>query len=278
MNQQEHRGTERLRLSIPIRIIGVDHEGVDFTEDTRTVVVNRAGARIAAKRGLIPGETIRLINLENYSEADFRVVGPMQPAGAEGDEWGVECVEAGRNVWGIELPPPLPAELMEAGALLVCRACQDQGLVVVSFMDVEVLESAGQIVHDCNRCGKPTFWTYAEVTRRPREFPPTEPVAPPSRIAATGKGLEKRKHKRLLMKMPIQIKNQKGEQEIGKTENLSIGGFAVSLAMDLNVGDNITVVCPYTPGGQNIEQKAEVRRRTQFTFGGMRVYGCRYVG
>lgn len=277
MDQPEQRRTERLLLTIPIRVIGFDAETGEFSEDTHTLVVNRAGARIALTHRVVAEDTIRIINLENYNEADFRVVGPTRLAGTEVAEWGVECAEPGRNVWGIELPPPLAAEGSEAGALLECRACHTQGLWPVTLMDVEVLDSTGIVQRLCDQCGKPTYWTYADVTRRPREFPPSEPAAPAPRVVKVKKPTEKRTDKRLGMKLPILVRNQKGEEERTKTENVSKGGFAVSLAMELAEGDVVTVVCPYTPGGQDIEQKAEVRRRAKFPFGGMRLYGFRYV-
>ncbi len=264
-------------MSIPIRVIGFGAVMGEFTEDTHTVVVNQAGARIVLKHPVAAEDVIRMVNLENYNEADFRVVGPTRATGAEVSEWGVECVERGRNIWGIDLPPPLTSEGWVAGALLECRACHKQRLWPVTLMEIEVLDSTGVIQRACALCEKPTYWTYAEVSRRPREFPPSEPVAPGPRTAAVKKQVEKRQAKRLGMKLPILVRNQRGKEEITKTENLSKSGVAVSLAMELAVGDRVTVVCPYTPGAENIEQKAEVRQRATYDIGGMRLYGFRNV-
>ncbi len=276
MGQEKQKRTERL-LEIPIRVIGFNQATGEFTEETHTTVVSQASAHIVLKQPVVAGDAIRLINLENLSEADFRVVGPTKLSGSEVAEWGVECVEPGRNIWGIELPPTPSAEGSEASAALECRACRQQGSWPVTLMEVEVLDSTGVVVRECSQCAKPTYWTYAEVSRRPREFPPSEPVAPPARGAIAKKDTEKRAYKRLTTKLPILIRNQKGEQEIAKTENISKGGFAVSLAMDLAVGDTVVVVCPYTADGQNIEQKAEVRHRAAFSFGEMRLYGFCYL-
>lgn len=264
-------------LAIPIRVIGLDADTGEFSEDTHTTVVNRTGARIALKHRVAAEETVRIINLENYSEADFRVVGPTRLSGAEAGEWGVEGVEPRRNIWGIELPPPLATPGTEAGALLECRGCRKQGFWPVTLMEVEVLDSTGIIQRQCSQCGKLTYWTYADVSRRPRDFPPSEAVAPAPRVAAVKKKTEKRADKRLGMKLPILVRNQRGEQEITKTENVSKGGVAVSLAMELAMGETLSVVCPYTQGGQGIEHKAAVRRRSTFTFGDMRLYGLHYI-
>ncbi len=277
MNQTEQRRSERVLLSIPIRVIGFDPILGEFSEETHTTVVNRAGARIALKHQIAAEDAIRIINLENYNEADFRIVGPTRGTAAEASEWGVECTEEGRNIWGIELPPPLSTLDADGGVLLECRACRKQVLWPVTLMEVEVLDATGLIQRNCEQCAKATYWTYADVTRRPREFGPDEPVAPKVRVVEVKKPVEKRTSKRLGMKLPILVRNREGKEEIVKTENISKGGFAVSLAMDLNLGDVVTLFCPYTPGGQNIEGKAEVRQRAHYDFGGMRLYGFRYV-
>jgi hypothetical protein len=77
--------------------------------------------------------------------------------------------------------------------------------------------------------------------------------------------------------LPILVRNQNNDQEIAKTDNVSKGGLGVCLAMELAVGDKLTVICPYEPAGQSIEQKAEVRWRSAFPFGGTRSYGLAYV-
>ncbi len=277
MCPEEKRNSERLVLSVPIRVMGSDLDGEEFKEDTHTTVVNRTGGRIVLKRRMAGGEAVRVVNLENYNEADFRLVGRLTPPEAESGEWGVDCLESGRTIWAIDLPPPLPAGGAEGGALLECRACHQQGFLAASLTELDVLESSGIIVRDCNKCGKPTYWTFGEVTRRPHQFPPSEPVAPPARKVAAPKEVEKRVHKRMAIKLPIKVRNQKGEEDVTKTENVSKGGYGASLWFDLAEGEQVAVLCPYTEGGPNIEQKAEVRRRAKFDFGGRRYYGLRLL-
>ncbi len=84
------------------------------------------------------------------------------------------------------------------------------------------------------------------------------------------------RRKRLAMKLPILVRTQKGEEELGRTENLTSAGFAVALRMELTEGEVVTVICPYTEGGQNIEQKAVVRWRDAYPAGFNRVYGLDY--
>jgi hypothetical protein len=286
MSETERRGTERLLLPVPIRVIAFGTDGASFTEDTNTVEVNRAGARILLKRRVASGDTLRIINLESFSEADFRVVGPIRLDSGEVAEWGVECAEPGRNIWGIEFAAPIAAENRQAGALLLCQGCGRQVLCVLTLMEVEILNSNGGLQRLCDQCGQFSSWTYADVERRPQPPPPTEPaVSPPPAEPAVillqaqepRGGIERRAHKRLPLKLPVVVRTLKGEREFAKTENISKGGLAVCLSLKLAMGEIVRVVCPYTEGGQNLEQRAEVRRRVTFFEGTRWLYGMRYV-
>lgn len=102
--------------------------------------------------------------------------------------------------------------------------------------------------------------------------------AAPTRPAKPEKQAERRKDKRLEMNVPILVLGPKGEQEIARTKNVSEGGLAVSLAMKLNVGDVLRIVCPYyTPADQDIEERTEVRHLATSSIGGRLLYGLRYL-
>ncbi len=265
-------------MSIPIRVFGLEAARGGFCEDTQTVMVNRAGARIVLKHRVFPGDSLRIVNLENSSEDDFRVVGPTRLESAEVAEWGVECSDPKRNIWGIEFSPPLALGSSEVAALLECRQCGEKVMWLVSLMDVEVLDSTGMVPLDCQRCGKPTYWAYADISRRPRAFSRSESTAPPPRaVEVEEKQDERRARKRLGLKLTILVRSQKGEEEITKTENLTKAGVAAILRIDLSVGDIVKIACPYSSGGNNIEQLAQVRWRGAHSFGFRRTYGFRYV-
>ena len=275
MAGEDRRRTERLMLSVPIRVLDFGSSNGAFSEDTHTVEVNRAGARIALKHRVVSDDTLRIVNLENFREADFRVVGATRLAAEEGREWGVECLDEGRNIWGIDFPPPLLSSDSQASALLRCRGCGKQRLTVLSFMEVDILESTGVIQQPCKDCAQFSSWSYAEHPQPAGDRPPS-PQAPPP-VEEWDKKTDRRAHKRLPLKMPILVRNQKGEQEISKTENVSKGGFSVCLALNLAVGELVKAVCPYTYGSTGMEQRAEVRNRKPFTARDRWLYGCRYV-
>jgi hypothetical protein len=103
MSSAEQRNSERLLLTIPVRVMGFDPRTGTFTEDTHTVMVNRAGALIRLRHRVAADDSIRIVNLENYAEADFRVVGLARTEAREVYQWGVECLELERNIWGASI-------------------------------------------------------------------------------------------------------------------------------------------------------------------------------
>jgi PilZ domain len=264
-------------LEIPIRVLCFGGSTGDFAEETHTIFVNRDGALIALKHRVAVDETLRIINLENLREADFRVVGSARLEHGDFTEWGVECLDKQRTLWDIDFPPPIDTGSDKAGALVECQACKKQALRVLTLTEVDVLDSVGRLEQLCDACGELTPWAYADATRRPKEVPDSgRALAAQQPVKWDGKK-ERRLHKRIALKLPVLVRNDKGQREQVKTEDVSKGGFAVILGMMLSVGELVTAVCPYSEGGQNIEQKAEVRRRVMKYGGEKWLYGFRYI-
>lgn len=270
MGTAEHRRSERIMLSLPILVAGLDPAGQEFTEETRTLVVNREGALILLQHALAPEETIRIINLQNDAAANFRVVGPTRLATPQGTEWGVECLKEGMNIWGIDFSTR-SEDASQACALLECLACKSRFFWPVTLMESEVLTSTGIIQNLCDHCRRTTSWAFADVNRRPRQ--PSMGTAP----AITSPFEERREVKRLVVRLPVLVKNARGESETAKSENLSQGNLAVALAMVFAVGDLVTVVCPYTQTGRNLERTAKIVRREALAGQSKMLYGMRYV-
>lgn len=331
-------------LEIPIRVLSFGGSAGDFSEDTRTLMVNRDGALIVLNHRVGPDEIVRIINLENFREADFRVVGPVRQEGGEANHWGVECLDRDRSLWDIDFPRPLDIKDSRGGALLKCKGCGKESLLVLSLTEISILDSSGAIEKLCETCGELSSWQYAEEhhTRksRARQSDSTRPQHsaesasaplrdsgnasvesrpplnapqaahensfPNGKLASGGEihaeaivtqaaregqadetnstpapkwdgKSERRVHKRLTMKLPVLVRNQKGESEIARTENISKGGLGVGLEMVLALGERLTVICPYTGSGSEIEQKADVRRRVSLYGGKKWFYGLRYI-
>lgn len=259
-------------MAIPILVAGPDAAAGEFAEETRTLVVNRGGALILLKHALHPEDQLRIFNLISDAAADFRVVGPTSETTAEGAEWGVEYLKDGMNIWGIDFPPASGEGKAHASALLECQTCMKKFFWPLTLVEIEVIESTGVIQNFCNQCGQSTAWIYADPAHRPAQMPllsSANPSAQPD--------LERREKKRLLMRLPVLIRNQKGEAEATRTENMSQADLAVALGLKLAVGDYVTVVCPLTATGRNLERSAKVLRKDTFSAKGRVLYGLRFA-
>ena len=274
MSSPEQRRSERLMVSIPILVAGLDPSGAEFSEETRTAVVNREGALVLLKHSLAREHHVRIINLQSEAAADFRIVGPTRLATDEGTEWGVEYLKDGMEIWGVDFPFHPEERQGQASALLECQACHKKYFWPLTLVEIEVLESTGIIENFCNACGKSTSWVYAEASRR---LPQATPSLGVTSIPQSKPAIERRENKRLLLRLPVLVRNQKGEAEEGKTENLSHADLAVALALDLAVGQFVSVICPLTTSGQNLERSAKVMRKDKFSVKDRKLYGMRYA-
>jgi hypothetical protein len=104
---EDRRRSSRLSITIPIRVQGTVGPARVVNETTRTLEINRHGARIILKNQVTPGTILQIANLGNNSTAAFRALRLEKPnsQGGEGGEWAIECLEEKRNIWGVEFPP-----------------------------------------------------------------------------------------------------------------------------------------------------------------------------
>jgi len=283
----ERRESERLQLSIPLRVLKFDLENIEeggFSEDTRTLVVSSSGASVVLRHPVIAGDSLRIINLTHHSDADFRVVGALGPTEDGARIWAVEALERREDFWGVECPAP-SAEISEDTVLLQCHACGSKANHPLTFMELEVLGCAGFIILTCGACDKPTYWIDPNSGRPASDFLEAGAVAPAARVGQSArvaekqeKRVDKRAAKRSSLKLPIFVRNQAGEQELSTTVDISKLGVAVNLFMKLDVGDPLTIICPYDPRSGGIEQAAEVRWRSRYYNDDFpRTYGLRFI-
>lgn len=281
----KRRISERLQIAIPLRVLSFDPEHFEtggFSEDTRTLFVSRSGASLPLRNSVVVGDSLRIINLSNHSEADFRIVGALGTSQDGACIWAVEFPERKDDFWGVECPPQ-DAEIFEIADILECRACGKKANHRLTFMELEVLLSTGIVIFNCDSCDKPTYWVDASSDRPLSNLPALDSVAPPPRVlesekAEEKKNAEKRAVKRSSLKFSILVRNQAGEQEVSKVVDISKSGVNVSLYMKLDVGDKVKMICPYDPRSGGIEQTAEVRWRSRYYSEDFpRSYGLRYI-
>ena len=275
LREVERRRSERLLITVPIRVEGMDRNGEIFREETQTLVINRQGARIYLKRKVAAGAVLLITTVLGNRSAKFRVVGPTQPPSEEGGEWGVECLDSNCRIWGIGFPAPLSAEAM-CTALLECRRCHAVKLSHLSMVEHEVLGTSGLLVKECEDCGRSTSWSYKEPSI---SFTGDDAgAALPSQGSFTeGRaGANRRLHSRAALRLPIRVRSYFGAEEFTRTENVSRGGVCFITDRTYEVGEVILLTCPYEKGGHNIEVRAQVVRRREMHGTGRKIYGICY--
>jgi hypothetical protein len=271
--ENAHRRSSRIMFSISVGVRGVDEQGLEFEAEGRTITVNRHGASIQLAHSLKAGQVLHLINHANDHEGSFRVVGPPAPQIDRVGEWGIESVEAGKDVWEIQFPAL--EEKVDAHVLLECRRCNSMALQSISLMKVEVLETAGLLSKICVRCGSIAPWGYSQ-----RSFS-MESRAYQAAVAGATDATppipsERRKSPRKPSQLPVRVRDYYGETEITQTENTCQNGFCFLSAKIYLVRQGLVVICPYDRENERPEARAHIVREEHGGEQGRRLYGVCY--
>lgn len=275
LREVEYRRSERLLITTPIRVEGVDRDGHKFAEDTHTLVINREGARIYLKRRVAPGAIVAVSSSVGRRTCMFRVVGPTQPQAGEGGEWGIETLEPNSNFWRIGFPPASESE-GQCAALIECRRCHGVKLSRLSLVEHEVLGTSGLLVKQCDNCGRSTSWSYKEPAMSLTEIDAGAALPPPDVLPEPPITSNRRTHNRVALQLPIRVRSFYGAEEYTRSENMSRGGMCFISEQNHEVGEILLVTCPYEKGGHNIEVRGQVMRRREMHGTGRKIYGVRY--
>ncbi len=280
MPEERRRRTERLFLSYAIRVDGMNADGKRFSETTRTIVVNRHGARILLKNPVTAGQTVQITHVHSDRAAEFRVVGLAASRTEQGGEWGVECRDEKKNLWGINFPP-MDETAASSSVLLECRKCREVTLTPITMVDYDLLESTDLLTKECNTCKELTSWEYA---RTPAGVPePAQaatlavPATAPAATPAAGPAVERRASHRVSLRLPIRVRGPQDLTDLTKSENVSKGGLAFTSGKVFEPGETLLVTCPYNPTGDNIEVRGRVVRRVEVAGTGRYLYGVEYL-
>jgi hypothetical protein len=97
------RREERIIISLPVRLWGMDVNGKPFTQNAASVDITRLGARIQGVTCQIQHGDI--IGIQHGSDkARFRVIWVARSGSRNEGQIGVHCVEAGKYIWGSVQP------------------------------------------------------------------------------------------------------------------------------------------------------------------------------
>lgn len=97
------RREERIIISLPVRLWGMDVHGKPFTQTASSVDITRMGARLQGVTCQIQHGDI--IGVQHGNEkARFRVIWVARAGSRNEGQIGVHCVEAGKYIWGTVQP------------------------------------------------------------------------------------------------------------------------------------------------------------------------------
>jgi hypothetical protein len=275
LKEVEHRRSERLLITVPIKVEGMDRNGAQFAEDTRTIVINRQGARIYLKRPVATGAILVISTMGGRRSCKFRVVGPTQPPSGEGGEWGVECQDPNSNIWAIGFPPVSTAEGI-CTALIECRRCHAVKLSHLSMVEHEVVGTSGLLVKECEACGRSTSWSFREPSVPLSTDDGGSALPSPESLAEQQTGANRRIHNRVALQLPLRVRSFYGTEEFGRSENVSRGGVCFISDRNYEVGEVLLITCPFEKSGHNIEGRGHVVRCREMKGTGRKIYGVSY--
>jgi PilZ domain len=251
------RRTERVLIQIPIEVKGKDAGGRPFRETSRTIVLNRDGARISLRTALLPESRISITNLQNQLTCPFRVVSRVHKTIGLEPEWGVECLDRQVNFWGIAFPEKLHARAPEetVDVLLECTVCRSRELAQLSLEEYRGLVSKSLLSRECARCTDSTEWRLCFI-----EEGEEDAIGAPAKKEKTRlrpSGAERRRAKRLTAKLPLRLRTSEGEEETTRTENLSKTGVCFYSRREMMTGDLIALSVgePLTGSGREVRAR-----------------------
>ena len=268
MEKESFRRSDRVYLELPIILTGTDRKGQQFTEETRTLVVARHGAKIISRHILVPNQKLRIRCVKTGRESELRVAGPI---GGDGEDYhyGVEILEAGPDFWGIDFPLLSVAERAASRLLLECMHCHWQEVAYLDVFELEVLLANECLARPCKRCAVTSMWI--------APGPAGEQSVKNEKVLNPRHSIQERKDARISLKVDACIRHPVYGDEVVATENVSRGGFRFRSSRDYPIATLIEAALPYVPGAANIFAPVRIVYREDPPTQAKRAYGVAYV-
>jgi hypothetical protein len=258
-----------LPATVPIEVVGSDLMGQQFIERTQTVSIARDGATIRLTTKLAPESELIVRNMATNDEALTRVVGHIAED-AYGHIYGIAFAPPSTDLWRAKFPA---ADAPEQ-TLLECSCCQTVRAVLLTDIEMEILESEGALTRHCVRSSAATIWkpTARSVSGEEEKIPSRRNLE----SEPTGSsGRERRQDKRTAMKPPACIRHS-GKEEVVVCEDMSRGGFRFKGRKQYPEGTRIEAAVPYTPSTVNIFVPARIAYHQAMPDGSHR-HGVAYI-
>lgn len=271
------RGSERVFLSVPIKVIADGADVHKASAEGETLDVSRHGATISVARRLRAGQKIIIVRIGLFpNQAEARVVGEIPGHGA--NVYGVTFLDAGVNLWDVTFPPPADSEKAVLRTLLRCLSCQRLEVAYLDEFETDLFLVQHNLPRLCNHCGGWTTWTqpYGKLFAAAGELlRPNSPVPGSDRVIASA-NRERRSHGRMHLEAVACIRQPEVGHEVVLATDLARGGLSFLSPTKYEQGTPIEVAVPYSSRVPNIFAPARIvssRSVTDDTF----AYGVSFI-
>jgi hypothetical protein len=275
---KNQRESDRVFLSLHIRVAGITENARDLWEEGRTVDVSRQGAAIMVDLELHAGQNIKIQRVGCGKEAMARVVGRL--AGwSEARVFGVALHDRAANLWDIVFPTALDAEKVVLRALLRCIACCRLEVTYLNEFEAGLFLRHHCISRSCANCGGWTTWT------RPFGHTSTDPHIPveldseihgSQQLLASGKR-NLRAHDRIQVEAVGCVRHSTLGNEVVLVRDLARGGLSFYSANHYPEGSRMEMAVPYASRAPNIYSPARIVSSRKGAEKGLIEYGVAYL-
>jgi hypothetical protein len=280
MESASLRRTDRVSLTLLLEASGTDSHGEEFREPARTLLINRGGAVIVFGRELTPEQRIRIQRRaasDAHRGSEVRVVGQFGRQ-KDGYLYGVEIIDSGVDLWGIEFPEIADSAEAVARMLLECSYCRSREVAHLNELELRAFEVNRGIARHCRTCGVPSIWTQAahedekKVTRRtPRGARANDAETEPREN-------EQRERQRIRLKTRLTacIRQAGADDELAVCEDISPVGMCFRSKRRYHADAQIEVAVPYSPDAANIFLPARIVYSEELAKAGLFRHGTEY--
>jgi hypothetical protein len=137
------------------------------------------------------------------------------------------------------------------------------------------LASQSSLPRPCPKCSATRDWKFGFIEVELEEVLPTLP-APSASGLAPRREAEKRRDKRLAIKLPLGVRLPDGSEETSTTENISKSGLCFACNLEMNVQDRVYVSVGTGSPGEERDIPARIMWRRPAKEKGRALYGVKF--
>ncbi len=211
----------------------------------------RNGASILLNNKLAPDSEVIVRNPETNTEVIAAVVGQIRKQGSA-EVYALIFLDPASKL----LDSQFPDDGIPRVVRLECCGCRTVSMISLEGIQLEVLESTGELRLRCKSCKSSSLWrvTNREVTAQAPESLPERPQRPAS---AEARKEDRRQSRRTALKAFACIRFS-GAEIVVTCEDVSKGGFRFTGRKEYPEGTRIEAAVPYTKNSSNIFSSARI--------------------